>query len=67
MRRNVHGLKFLLALFYMIFISLPKNFFRFLSKGEWKLIKPYIRAFLWNLENIFNNDFHRTKRLQDFP
>jgi GT2 family glycosyltransferase len=66
MRRNVHGITFLIALIYLVIISIPKNLFTFLSKGKWELTKSYLRASFWNLENIFNNDIHRNKRLQDF-
>ena len=63
MRRNVHGLTFLLALFYMLFISLPKNLTRFLIKREWKLAKSYLDSFLWNLRNINNPDIYKTWNL----
>jgi hypothetical protein len=61
MRRNVHGITFILALTYMIFISIPKNLFTFLLTGKWKLTKAYLRALLWNLKNIFNKDILKIK------
>ncbi len=63
MRRNVHGITFFLACVYMVFISIPKNLLTFLLTGKWKLTKAYLRSLLWNLENIFSKDLHRTKRL----
>lgn len=63
MRRNVHGITFLLALTYMIFVSLPKNLFRFLIKKEWTLAKSYLDSFFWNLKNINNKDIYKTLNL----
>jgi GT2 family glycosyltransferase len=66
LRRNVHGLTFLLAIAYMIFISVPKNLFWFLMKMEWSYAAAYMSSILWNLKNIFNAQIHTKKQLSDY-
>jgi hypothetical protein len=63
MRRNVNGITFLLALAYMIFVSLPKNLFGFLIKKEWNLAKSYLDSFFWNLKNSNNLEIFKTIKL----
>jgi len=66
MRRNVHGLTFVIALFYMIFISIPKNLFGFLIKNDFSSAKSYGEAIIWNIKNICNRKIHKTRNLSDF-
>ena len=58
MRRNTHGFQFLMALFYLIFISIPKNYITFLFKGKWSLLKAYHNAIAWHIKNMFNPEIH---------
>ena len=58
MRRNIHGLTFVISLLYLIFISIPKNIFSRLVKGEFKLLNAYLKAIIWHCENLFNTEIH---------
>jgi GT2 family glycosyltransferase len=51
-RRNVHGLNFMISMLYLIIIAAPKNILHHLVKGNFHLIKPYIKAYLWHLEHF---------------
>lgn len=48
-RRNMHGLKKILSLLFQHFVSLPKNAMVFTLKGQFKHLRAYLRAYLWNL------------------
>jgi len=58
MRRNIHGLTFIISLFYLIFISIPKNIFSRLVKREFKLLNAYSKAIKWHCKNLFNTEIH---------
>jgi len=59
LRRNVHGLKFLLALFYQLFIAVPKNMLAYLFKGQFRLFMAYKNAIGWHFTNAFNPEIHK--------
>ena len=64
MRRNIHGIKFLISLLFQIFISIPKNSFVFIIKGKFKLLSAYYRAIGWHVRNIFNKSLHHNPSFQ---
>jgi hypothetical protein len=63
MRRNTHGIHFLMAFLYLIFISLPKNIVTFLIKRKYDLLKAYRKAIGWHIKNSFNPEIHKNPRL----
>ncbi|MCD6112703.1 MAG: glycosyltransferase family 2 protein [Bacteroidales bacterium] len=58
MRRNIHGIKFVIGLFFQLFFSIPKNALFYLLKGKYKLCFAYFRAIFWHIKNIFNKKIH---------
>lgn len=63
MRRNVDGFSHLLAFLYLCFAAFPKNVFVFLFSGNFILLKAYLRAMLWNLQNSFNREIFENPKL----
>lgn len=63
MRRNIHGKSFIIGIFYQVFISIPKNAFKFLIKGKFKLFYAYYRAIGWNIKNMFSKEIHENPML----
>ncbi len=59
LRRNVHGLNFFLAIFYQLFIAVPKNMLTYLFKGQFKLFIAYKNAIGWHFTNAFNPEVHK--------
>jgi GT2 family glycosyltransferase len=51
MRRNFSGIPFISGLLFFALISTPKNLFKYLAKGKFKLLKSYVRGIGWNLTN----------------
>lgn len=56
-RRNTKGLQRLAALLFFYFISFPKWIITYLFRGEFKLLKSFLKGAFWNLfnYNIFSN------------
>jgi len=52
MRRNTNALEFSLFFTYLLFLTIPKNIFTFLVKGQYQHLKAFVRAMLWNIKNI---------------
>jgi len=52
MRRNVHGPTYLISLFYLMFISVPKNILTLSVKREWKLLNAYLKAIKWHIMHL---------------
>jgi GT2 family glycosyltransferase len=52
MRRNTNTLEFSLFFIYLIFLTIPKNIFTFLLKGQFQHLKAFLEAMLWNIKNI---------------
>lgn len=48
-RKNFKGSTFLLAMLYLIFISVPKNTFTYIT--DYKRLTAYYNALFWNLKN----------------
>jgi len=63
LRRNVHGLKFLMALLYQFLIAVPKNMLVYLFKGQFKHFVAYKNAIGWHFPNAFNSEIHKNKSL----
>jgi GT2 family glycosyltransferase len=58
MRRNIFGKDFIFGIFYQLLIAIPKNAFKFLLTGKFKLFYAYCRALGWHTKNIFNREIH---------
>jgi GT2 family glycosyltransferase len=58
LRRNVHGLTFLVALLIQTFASVPKNLIVFTLKRQPEHLKAYVRALAWHLKNLFSKEVH---------
>jgi len=63
MRRNIHGLTFVVALLYQFLIAISKNGFVFLITGEYKLASAYWSGIVWNVKNIFNKEIFNNPML----
>ena len=63
LRRNVHGIVFLLALLYQFLLAVPKNMLFFLFKGQLKLFIAYKNAIGWQFSNAFNKELHKSPTL----
>lgn len=63
LRRNVTGLKLLIAFAYQAAIAIPKNMIFFLLKGKPKNFKAYCKAIGWNITNICNKEIFNNPRL----
>jgi GT2 family glycosyltransferase len=63
LRRNVSGLKFLVALFYLVFVSVPKNSFTLLLSGKFGHFKAYMQAIIWHVIHLFSKEIHTNPRL----
>jgi len=59
MRRNVHGLQFLISILFQSFIAVPKNALKYLIQGKFSLFKAYHNAVCWHLKNMFNKKLHQ--------
>jgi len=64
MRRNLFGFQFIISLIFQIFISIPKNYLTFLFKQNYKLLRAFHRAIIWNVENMFNRNIHKNNTLK---
>jgi len=58
LRRNVDGINFYLGLLYQLFVSIPKNAFVFLLKGDVAHFKAYHHAVTWHLKSLFSKNLH---------
>lgn len=63
MRRNTHGFQYLMALLYLLLISIPKNLVTFLIRRKHTLLKAYRRALGWHIKNMFNKSVHQNPTL----
>ena len=53
-RRNRKGIEKLLALFYLIMVAFPKNYFSLISSQKWENSHALVNALKWNLLNRRN-------------
>jgi hypothetical protein len=58
LRRNVKGITLLVCLFFLTFVSIPKNTFQYLVKGKAEMLKAFYKGVFWNLThfNIHSNE-----------
>jgi len=63
MRRNSKGLSYIAAFFYLLFVSVPKNYFSYFMRKKPELLKAYHKAIAWHLKNAFNSEIHENPRL----
>jgi GT2 family glycosyltransferase len=63
MRRNIKGKDFILGILYQILIAIPKNAFKFLMIGKFKLFHAYYRAIGWHLKNLWSKEIHENPML----
>ena len=63
LRRNISGIKFMVALFYLILVSVPKNSFSLLISGKFGHFKAYMRAINWHLMHLFSKEIHTNQSL----
>jgi GT2 family glycosyltransferase len=63
LRRNTHGLGYLMALGYLLFVSIPKNYSSFLLRRKLSLLKAYHNAEAWHVKNLFNPRVHQNPGL----
>ncbi len=64
MRRNIHGITFLLGCLYQIFLAIPKNIIQFFLKRQFRLLIAYRNAVGWHLANLRNPELHKSPALQ---
>lgn len=58
LRRNVHGLTFLVALLFQLFASIPKNVLTFVFKRQPEHLKAYLKAIAWHLKHPASGEIH---------
>ena len=58
LRRNVHGFRFPVAVFYQVFIAVPRNALKFLLERNPGHYKAYQQAILWHVMHLFAKDIH---------
>lgn len=63
LRRNLHGITFLIALLYQTVVAIPKNLMVYLIKGEFGHLKAYARAISWHFTHMFSKDIHLNPKL----
>jgi GT2 family glycosyltransferase len=58
LRRNIHGLQFMLAIFFMLTVSVPKNLLYYLFSRQTDHFRAYNKALFWHLKTIKSKDIH---------
>lgn len=56
MRRNYGGLNKLTFFLFFTLVSVPKNIFSYVSKGEWGHLQSFLHGIWWNLTNQKNSE-----------
>ena len=59
LRRNISGVKFVIAALYQLLIAIPKNLLGFLLKGTPGHFKAYLRAITWHMTHLFSKEIHK--------
>ncbi len=63
LRRNVHGLSFMVAFLYQTFVAVPKNAITFLLKGQHGHFLAYSKAMMWHVKNMFIQNISKNPEL----
>jgi hypothetical protein len=63
LRRNTHGKVFIIAILFQLLIAIPKNATFFLLKGKFNLFYAYLRAIIWHIKNLFNENIFENPKL----
>lgn len=63
MRRNFFGKDFILGLLYQLWISIPKNTFKYLINMHFKELLVYYNALFWNLRHALDKEVHENPQL----
>jgi GT2 family glycosyltransferase len=58
LRRNIHGLRFPVAILYQVFIAIPRNALKFLFGRNPGHFKAYQQAVLWHLKHLSAKEIH---------
>jgi GT2 family glycosyltransferase len=58
LRRNVAGFPLIVAVFYQLLVSIPKNGLVFLLKSKPGHFNAYMRAVIWHAKNLFAKEIH---------
>ena len=58
LRRNLHGLTFLISIMYQLIIAIPKNSIVFLLHVRNGHFKAYMKALWWHLRHLFSVEIH---------
>ncbi len=52
MRRNFGGIKFLMYLCFLVFVTIPINLFRYFTTGQFFHMRAFWRAMVWNFKDV---------------
>ena len=63
MRRNTSGKNHFLAAAFILFVSVPKNYFYFTTRRQWSLLKAYHNSVMWHFKNLFNKKIKQSPHL----
>lgn len=63
MRRNIKGKELYIGVLYQLFVAIPKNAFKYLLKGKFKLFYAYYRAIGWNIKNFKSKEIYENPML----
>lgn len=63
LRRNVHGMTFLVALLFQLVASIPKNLLLFAIKRQPEHLKAYLKAIFWHLKHPVSKKVHENPTL----
>jgi len=66
MRRNVKGLKGIVAILFQLFISIPKNSLKFLLERRFDLFVAYMKAIGWQIRTIGDPSIHANPVREDY-
>ncbi|HTX88207.1 MAG TPA: glycosyltransferase family 2 protein [Bacteroidales bacterium] len=56
LRRNIHGLRFITAVAFLLLVSIPKNTLLYLVKGQTEYFGAYRKAIAWHLRNLSSKE-----------